>query len=403
MPIDYEKRSTNARINGSKSRGPVTRFGKEIARRSALVHGGHARVLTMDSEPADLIESTYARWREFYQPCSPAAEHFMTLCIQSKICGDRVQRSHDAITQSQTDAAAALYAQNRADLIARQMDLLATHPAAAAQGLLGTSQGCRAAAERFRQLQTRFLDQGFWGAEVGDAVRLMGVVPSLEGLRDDPDAFLLTYCNLQCRLGGGGGAPLETLMRPEHRPAEITDAMLAELAGPAAARPWILGFIHNWLAELEQLAVRLQEKDWAEREQVVAPNLIIVDDREFQKYTRLRSQTTSAFLRAYKALEETLKRDAAADHEESVAALAEGKAERRNEPTNVPAAAGGAGCAARTAGTTGTAATAPAAAGPTLVSSECDKRPPERPRQARDGDRHDRCAVPPANGPPRGT
>ena len=73
MTVDHDKRSRNARINGSKSRGPVTRFGKEIARRSALVHGGHARVLTMDSEPADMIESTYARWGEFYQPRSPAA------------------------------------------------------------------------------------------------------------------------------------------------------------------------------------------------------------------------------------------------------------------------------------------------------------------------------------------
>jgi hypothetical protein len=326
----------------------------------------------------------------------------MTLCIQSKIGGDRVQRAHDAITQSQTDAAAALYAQNRAALIARQMDLLATHPAAAVEGLLGTSQGCRAAALRFRQLQAQFLAQGFWGTEVGDAVRLMGVVPSLEGLRDDPDAFLLTYCNLQCRLGGGGGAPLETLLRPEHRPAEITDAMLAELAGPAAARPWILSFIDNWLAELEQLAGRLQEKVWAEREQVVAPNLIIVDDREFQKYTRLRAQTTATFLRAHKALEETLKRDAAGDREDTAAPSAEGKADRRNEPTNLPAAAGGAGCAARTAGTTGTAATAPAAASPVFESSACDERPPDRTDQAREGDHLDRRVVPPANGPPRG-
>jgi len=358
----------------------------------------------MDHESPDLIKSTYDRWRSFYNPQSPAAQHYLTLCVQSEICGNRIQLAHDSITQSQTTAAADLYSKRRAALIDSQIDLLATHPAAAVEGLLATSQGCAAVAERFQQLQARFLDQGFWRAEACDAVRLMGVVPSLEALQGDADAFLLTYCNFRCQ-PGGGGTPLESLLRPEHRPEGVTEALLDELAAPEAARQWVLKLIANWLDELDQIAGRLRDKDWAERQQVVAPNLMVVNDREFDRYSRYRRETTSTFLRAHKALEEQLKRDAEGGREETGPAPTAGEADSPYEPTNMPAAPVVPVAPPEQPGEPVPAAAAarpPATAQSILVSSESDNRPEHRPEPAGNGRHLDGDAVPPPNRPPRG-
>ena len=57
MALSAEQRAQISRINGSKSRGPVTMFGRMASRRSALVHGGRAKVLLMDDESPQEIAS----------------------------------------------------------------------------------------------------------------------------------------------------------------------------------------------------------------------------------------------------------------------------------------------------------------------------------------------------------
>jgi hypothetical protein len=176
---------------------------------------------------------------------------------------------------------------------------------------------------------------------------MTGVIPTLDGLRQDETAYLLMYCNLRCQ-EGGDGAELEALRRPENRPAALGDDTLQELAAPEAARAWLLALVAQWIDELDTMASAVEPKDLAERAQVVDPNLIASDSQEAARLHNYEARTTAAFLRAHKRLEETLKSDAESDRQSVAAEPVRPAAEPQQPSKPAPASAAEATGSSRT-------------------------------------------------------
>jgi hypothetical protein len=363
----------------------------------------------MPDERPEEIASIYARWHTFYSPQSPGAEQLVNTCVRNLIWGDRAARAHDSIVLGQTEESAGLLARSRQEYVAGCLDLLADDPAQAVDGLLTTAQGCAVITETLQRSRTQLLSQGFWRPGMcGQTIRLTGVVPTLDGLRGNAEAYLVMCCNLVCQ-PEGGGAELQTLLQAGNRPPEVSEADLAVLASPQAARAWLVGRLDQWLAELQTAAAVARDREAVEETQVVAPNLIVADDREFQKCLRYKADTTSAFLRAHKRLEETLKSDAAAEREpvkEDPATPADAappgpEASLASEPActvvpdappvepSEPAPADASACQ-------------PVRFAPFIVSRDCDSKHETRPDAPDDLDRPAEDAPQPAHGPPRG-
>jgi len=360
----------------------------------------------MDDESPEEIANIYSSWHDFYKPKSPAARHYADLCCQYLIWNERAYRAHDSIVQGQTDCAAEAFARSRQEHVAGCLDLLADDPAAAVEGLLTTSLGCAELAERFQRSRTQLLSQGFWRPGMcGQTIRLTGVVPTMEGLQGNTDAYLMMYCNLQCQ-PEGTGAELEALGK--NRPPGVSEADLADLASPPAARAWLVGLLERRLAELEAAAPVLRDREAVEYTQVVAPNLIVTDDREFQKCLRYRADSTAGFLRAHKRLEETLKLDQEADREpvrqeaaeragpapEAAKAIPAGEPKPTVMPDAQPAQPSEPVPA-------DTSACPPVCFAPFFVSRVRDSKPEPRPDRPDVGDRPAAHAPQPAHGPPR--
>lgn len=60
-----------SRINGSRSRGPVTAAGKARSAANSLKHGLHSSVLVLNNESVEEFEALLAQYLEIYRPADP--------------------------------------------------------------------------------------------------------------------------------------------------------------------------------------------------------------------------------------------------------------------------------------------------------------------------------------------
>src|SRR3954470_7195982 len=201
MACTPEERAEISRRNGRLSRGPTSERGKSISRMNALNHGCRAETLTMPDEPPELVAELYGEWNDHYRPRSPGARHLLELCVRAKLLSDRCFRAHDSAVAGQVEEAANAFDRDREEMVADQQGLLADDPAAVA-ALMSTGAGCRALLGRWGRFRRLLEAQGYWrpGA-CAEAVRLLGVVPELDRLKEDERAYLMMVCNLRCQPG----------------------------------------------------------------------------------------------------------------------------------------------------------------------------------------------------------
>jgi hypothetical protein len=83
-----ERRRRIARINGAKSRGPVTAAGKARSSRNAVKHGFRSNLILPEELPADFAE-TSGRLLEDLDPASPAES---ALAHQMALASHRIER-----------------------------------------------------------------------------------------------------------------------------------------------------------------------------------------------------------------------------------------------------------------------------------------------------------------------
>jgi hypothetical protein len=267
----------------------------------------------MACEDGASLADLYAYWVRIYRSTTPGAWALLDHCFHSEVMAMRHRRVHMAIAGSQVDAAEDLYEKNRVKLINAQCDLLTDDPIAAVAGLENTCQGCaRLIAELERALEA-LLAQGYWrpGA-CGMVVRLFGAFPEVHRLRESTLAYRITVDNLHCQPGGAHGE-IATLRRPEFQPPALAARGGDSLdTTPAACRARLQPIIEDRLVQLRATEEYLRTgRDAIQHDQVVAPNMMIVDGAEANHYFRYAAESRATFLRCCAALKATLKEDAA--------------------------------------------------------------------------------------------
>jgi len=70
MPTELQRETS--RINGSKSRGPVTARGKLNSSRNSLVHGAFTKAILVEDESLDRFYNMFKALQEELQPATPA-------------------------------------------------------------------------------------------------------------------------------------------------------------------------------------------------------------------------------------------------------------------------------------------------------------------------------------------
>ena len=238
----------------------------------------------------------------------------MELCLRSKIITSRCFRAHDSAVAMQMEQAGDAFDQARQDMVAEQIDLLASQPNVAIAALMTTGLGCRAILDRWGRYGRALRAQGCWRpGTCAEAIRLLGIVPEVDTIKQDRRAYLLMYCNLRCQ-PGDSAEQLAELARPENRPATVSGEDLAGFFGAAApCRNWMLGLVEHQLAALGEREEELRTGlDVMQRSNVVSPTLLIQDPTEASRFFRYFGSSTSTFVRCHKELEATRERDAKA-------------------------------------------------------------------------------------------
>src|SRR6185312_5521611 len=138
-----------------------------------------------------------------------------------------------------------------------------------------------------------------------------------ERLPEDETAYLVMLCNLRCQ-PDGGAALIAGLLRPEHRPPALRDVDLAPLvAAPPACRERLRRLVDGQLAELRAAEEVLRTgPDAVARSRAVDPTLFLQDEVEARRFFRYWGESRATFLRCFKELEATRRRDADADFDE---------------------------------------------------------------------------------------
>src|SRR4051812_15617290 len=101
MTLDPQTRAEIYRQNASKSTGPTSSRGKDVARRNAMKHGLRAEALALADEDPEVVHTRNQAWDEFYRPESPAAHHLVNQCVQATLMADRCHRYHAATIDKQ--------------------------------------------------------------------------------------------------------------------------------------------------------------------------------------------------------------------------------------------------------------------------------------------------------------
>ncbi len=175
MPIT-EKQREAARINGSRSRGPVTTEGKKASRRNALKHGltGQGTVL-----PDELRQEVEAELSVFEKKLKPRDEFEQRLVQQAALATVRwirLARAELTHTADRSLAAHDRWDRQRDDRVAHLAALLDDEPAEAVRQLRGFTEGCDFLADAWDDLRATLDHLGFLDdASAQRALRLLGL------------------------------------------------------------------------------------------------------------------------------------------------------------------------------------------------------------------------------------
>jgi hypothetical protein len=79
-----ERQRESARINGAKSRGPITPEGKAISARNSLRHGMLAKTILLEGESLDHFQRFIQHLEDTFSPVGPMEDSFVETMALSK-------------------------------------------------------------------------------------------------------------------------------------------------------------------------------------------------------------------------------------------------------------------------------------------------------------------------------
>jgi hypothetical protein len=315
MSLTPEQRANISRLNGSKSKGPVTEQGKRKSRANALQHGLRAEVLPLPNEDPVKVAQREQAWNDYYKPQSPAAQHLVNECVRATLFSDRAHAFHAAALSEQVREAEHWYDNDQADRVQRIKELWPTDddPASVFRMLEQTAAGCRWLLDRWEQLNEVLRGQGFWAAANRDeALRLKGSNPKLEALKNDPVGYQVLILN-QVAAEGPQGPGVPAVLDPKRMPQALWPNYGRGKAPDQATCRFLLEQVVR--DELDRLGARelklRQEHETPGRAEAAQRALVLKDEAAARRFLRCHAEARTTFHRAYAQLLKTLERDAA--------------------------------------------------------------------------------------------
>src|SRR6516165_5410037 len=302
MVTRAQRRKIN-RINASKSTGPKSAIGLQIASRNSLTHGLTAEVLALSTEDKNVVAEQLNVWVDYYQPANPAEALFVENMAKAALTLRRCSVHETNFLNDQIENVPLRMMADAEDQLAALRKELAVDPEGAVRGLERSFHGVDWMLGRWVFLQeTVQRNGGFFGYTpvTHEAVRLLGCDP------DRPATTAVKGYVLQLADAAARPDPQrEFLARFVSNERIHRDYFVLEgrtIPDPELARSTVSLIVRDEIARLEQLRKELQQelvlKLAREKQMAVVP----ADGPDARLYLRYHKEAELSFHRNYKAL-----------------------------------------------------------------------------------------------------
>jgi hypothetical protein len=177
------------RLNGSKSRGPVTDEGKARSRRNAITHGLAGEGLVVAEAMADAFDDRRDRWAREIRPQGDGANWALDRGVTASIQIEQCEAAYHGLVVEQTARARLCWDGDRRVEAATMMTKLAKAPMLITCQLEAAKQGAEAMIAVWSRLGEANRANGVWSdTEASTALDLLGVPAGLRAGRTRLDA-----------------------------------------------------------------------------------------------------------------------------------------------------------------------------------------------------------------------
>ena len=315
MVLPIEERRRIARENGSKSKGPLTYETKMKCSQNARKDSLFARTHLLDEDPAEVAR---LRARYFATPARTPEEEFLRMeCFQGHLMAVRFHRARSDLLNRQQALNLERWDEERTGAVQTMRAQLVSpeavdiYPIVCA--LKGFGHGLMHLSEEWLRLRRALLERGFLCPEESHmGLRMLGVLPNAAAISQHEDGFLFALWSFAAHPIGPVGA-IESMLRPENRPAGLRDVPAEELLPDrATCRDQLIRWIDDELADLAAAEERVWiEVDGPSRARVLSPAALELDEEQARRFHRAAGLYRSTFYKAHYALEDLHKRAAA--------------------------------------------------------------------------------------------
>jgi hypothetical protein len=268
-----------------------------------LKHGLRAEEFALPGEDQEALKQLTDEWVDYYEPRSPGERALVDRCVYATLQAKRCARFHAEAVAEQVRIAHEDWGRKQEDELAELEQRLQTDPAEAVRLLKRSSLGCRWMRAQWGELLA-VLDRGkTWVVSERDrAIRLLGVRPEPEHLRDNPLAFLVYYYIFL-----SWAKPSEDLLAWLTDAARMPDQLVRDLGrgnypDRETSRKWLYELVADAVVELDACAERLRVEVEGPSVASLTARSSLLGGPEGALLARYERMHDTAFHRSYKAL-----------------------------------------------------------------------------------------------------
>src|SRR6516162_2322196 len=302
MVTRAQRRKIN-RINASKSTGPKSLIGLQIASRNSMTHGLTAEVLALDTEDKNVVAEQLNVWVDYYQPANPAEALLVENMAKAALTLRRCSVHETGFLDDQIEAVPLRMMADAEDRLAALREGLVDDPEGSVRELERSFHGVDWMLGRWVFLQeTVQRNGGFFGYTpvTHEAVRLLGCDPDRPGTTA-VKGYVLQLADAAARPDPQRGFLAKFVSNERiHREYFVLEGRT--IPDQELARGTVSLIVRDEIARLEQLRKELQQelvqKLAREKQMAVVP----ADGPDARLYLRYHKEAELSFHRNYKAL-----------------------------------------------------------------------------------------------------